>query len=244
MTGIYKITNKINGKCYIGQSINIKQRWKAHRSRYQVDDYPLYRAMRKYGLENFNFEVIEECSQNELNDKEIYWIDFYDSANNEKGYNLTIGGNNIANHRLTEEQIMEIYSLLKNNTPQTEIASKYNVAQSMISMINSGIYYPHSNINYPINNNYHKKEWHCEFCGVKTSKGYTKCPKCYGKMIRVVERPDREQLKQLIRALSFTKIGQMYNVSPTSIRRWCDTEQLPRTKKEINSYSDEEWEKI
>ena len=66
MIGIYKITNKINGKCYIGQSINIKQRWKGHRKDafwlngpdYQ---YPLYKAIRKYGIENFSFEVIEEC---------------------------------------------------------------------------------------------------------------------------------------------------------------------------------------
>ena len=52
----------------------------------------LYQAMRKYGIENFSFEVIEECLPEELNEREIYWIDYYDSFNKEKGYNMTPGG--------------------------------------------------------------------------------------------------------------------------------------------------------
>ena len=48
--------------------------------------------MRKYGIENFTFEIIEECSQEQLNEREIYWISYYDSFNKEKGYNMTPGG--------------------------------------------------------------------------------------------------------------------------------------------------------
>lgn len=66
MIGIYKITNNINGKVYIGQSIDINKRWKEHKYRSQIPnkeyDKYLYRAFRKYGLENFTFEILEECT--------------------------------------------------------------------------------------------------------------------------------------------------------------------------------------
>lgn len=92
MTGIYKITNKVNGKCYIGQSIHIQDRWKTHinEAKGNRKNSILYLAMRKYGIENFDFEVIEECTKEKLNEREIYWISYYDSFN--KGYNMTQGG--------------------------------------------------------------------------------------------------------------------------------------------------------
>ena len=92
MIGIYKITNKINNHCYIGQSINIEQRWQGHRSDWKKGVcYPLYLAFTKYGIENFSFEIIEECSLELLNEKEVYWIEYFDSFYN--GYNQTLGGN-------------------------------------------------------------------------------------------------------------------------------------------------------
>ena len=93
MIGIYKITNKTNNKCYIGQSVDIQARWNKHLSTYSLNsapNYELYRAMKKYGASQFIFEIIEECRQEELNEKEKYWIEYYDSFNN--GYNMTIGG--------------------------------------------------------------------------------------------------------------------------------------------------------
>lgn len=95
--GIYKITNQVNGKCYIGQSHNINERWVKHRSRaYQINDINydcyFYRAIRKYGLEHFSFEILEECSSEELSKREMYYISFYDSFNPEHGYNMTMGG--------------------------------------------------------------------------------------------------------------------------------------------------------
>ena len=93
--GIYKIENLINHKCYIGQSIHINRRWYEHRSAMRSDfNYAkqsyLYNAVKKYGENNFSFEIIEECSLEMLNYREIYWIAYYDSYNN--GYNLTPGG--------------------------------------------------------------------------------------------------------------------------------------------------------
>ena len=124
MIGIYKITNLINNNAYIGLSTNIKARWSSHRSNgfnsnSQEYNYPLYRAFRKYGIENFAFEVLEELEEAEdldlLCQKERYWIDFYDTFKN--GYNQTAGGDamdldftgeNRPNHKLTLEDVIEI----------------------------------------------------------------------------------------------------------------------------------------
>lgn len=91
MIGIYKITNTINGKCYIGQSRDIEARWAKHLSVYKSSpEWELYRAFKKYGISAFSFEVIEECTIGELNEREIYWITHFDSFNS--GYNMTLGG--------------------------------------------------------------------------------------------------------------------------------------------------------
>ena len=94
MCGIYKITNLINGKVYIGQSIDIKRRWGEEKNgsknpNSNAYDYPLQRGFRKYGIENFSFEVIEECDKDILSEKEIYYIDLYNSCL--EGYNQTLG---------------------------------------------------------------------------------------------------------------------------------------------------------
>lgn len=94
--GIYKITNKLNNKCYIGKSSNIEERWKYHKWRYQEKghseyDKPLYRAFRKYGIENFTFEIIELVDNTQINEKETYWIEYYNSYGS-SGYNATKGG--------------------------------------------------------------------------------------------------------------------------------------------------------
>ena len=93
IVGIYKITNKINGKVYIGQSVNIEHRWKVHLSRYRTgrnSHTRLYKAMKKHGIENFIFEIICQCSENELDELEIFYIKKYDSYLH--GYNGTLGG--------------------------------------------------------------------------------------------------------------------------------------------------------
>lgn len=89
--GIYKITNIKNNKCCIGQSRDIERRWKYHKTNFQNPTYDtyLYRAIRKYGLKNFSFEVLELCKEQELNDKEMFWIKKFNSFKN--GYNCTTG---------------------------------------------------------------------------------------------------------------------------------------------------------
>lgn len=90
-----------------------------------------------------------------------------------------------------------------------------------------------------------KNQNKCKRCGKEISKSAKNyCPECQHFLQRKTERPEREELKVLIRNKSFTQIGKDYNVSDNAIRKWCDFYGLPRKKSEINSYSDEEWEKI
>ena len=91
--GIYCITNLKNGKRYVGQSINIKTRWSAHRCQYLRNlKYIIGRAIAKHGLENFSFEVLEYCSEEMLDDRERYYIAEYKTMYNQNGYNLEHGG--------------------------------------------------------------------------------------------------------------------------------------------------------
>ena len=92
MPYIYKITNDINNKIYIGKTrLSIEKRWKEHLNDYNKrrnEKRPLYDAMNKYGIEHFHIEKIEETNNPE--EREKYWIEYYGSFKN--GYNATIGG--------------------------------------------------------------------------------------------------------------------------------------------------------
>lgn len=100
MAYIYKITNQINGKVYIGKTTepNVQERWKQHqrdRKRDKYKDRPFYRALNKYGPENFSIEEIERCDISILEEREIYWINCYRSYvgwGDCNGYNATTGG--------------------------------------------------------------------------------------------------------------------------------------------------------
>ena len=93
VTGIYKITNQVTKECYIGQSVDISKRWKDHAKCGLGIDTPagnkLYKAMQIYGIWNFSWEVLEQCSKDLLDEKEKYYIDLYDSYN--YGYNSNTG---------------------------------------------------------------------------------------------------------------------------------------------------------
>lgn len=106
LTGIYRIVNKLNGKCYIGQSIDIERRFRDHKSRSFTTKYetPIYKAFQKYGIDNFSFEIIEECSTENLDDREIFYIAKYRSAEKKYGYNFTFGGKGYHGTNYTEQR--------------------------------------------------------------------------------------------------------------------------------------------
>lgn len=87
--GIYKLTSP-SGKCYIGQSTNIYQRFRDHRRDKKYKHAKLYNAINKYGYDNFQKEIIETCLFEALDDREKFWIKFHDSVDN--GYNCDYGG--------------------------------------------------------------------------------------------------------------------------------------------------------
>lgn len=91
MIGIYKITNAVNGKVYVGSSVYINNRWKHHKYKLRKNKHGnqhLQRSWNKYGEDKFVFEVIEECDLSSLYIRENYWVSYYDSLNKDKGYNL------------------------------------------------------------------------------------------------------------------------------------------------------------
>lgn len=117
---IYKITNKINNTIYIGQTRNsIHRRWLDHcKSAFNQKDkdynQPLHSALRKYGKDNFIIEQIEECPNETLNNKEIYWISYYNSYYN--GYNASLGGDGHTKYNyddIVNYYLQNNYSLLK-----------------------------------------------------------------------------------------------------------------------------------
>lgn len=100
---IYKYTNKVNGKSYVGQTINPRLRQNYHRSASMNEkskdyDKKFYRAIRKYGWDSFEYSVLEKCKDSEMNIKERKYIEQYDCVNN--GYNITLGGEG---HQWSEE---------------------------------------------------------------------------------------------------------------------------------------------
>lgn len=141
MIGIYKITNKINGKSYIGQSSNIERRFLEHMRASAKSRIPFAKAVKKHGKENFYLTVLEECSKDRLNEREMYWIGFYETF--KLGYNCNYGGSQesvgSSNGRaiLTEYDVIKIrkYYLEKNKTTK-QVYSEYEKKITYNSFMN------------------------------------------------------------------------------------------------------------
>ena len=112
---IYKITNKVNNKTYIGQTIKtVQKRFTQHKNNSNkpyFSQIALYKAMNKYGIENFVCEEIEEVANEQLDEREKYWIKYYDSYYS--GYNSTLGGRATQLYNWDEDDIIEKYMSLK-----------------------------------------------------------------------------------------------------------------------------------
>ena len=154
-SGIYLIRNTITGHCYIGQARNISNRIYSHlRSTYletETDyNYPLHKAIRKYGVDNFELEVLERCSYDNLNRREQYWISIYDSR--KTGYNQTNGGEQSGHSKkLSLEQAEQLKQLLRDNIlSNTELAKQFNISSCMVQRINMGKLWYDNSITYPI----------------------------------------------------------------------------------------------
>lgn len=126
MIGIYKITKKENGKSYIGQSNDIERRFSEHKTKI---DIPVDIAIRKYGSDAFDFQVIEECSLEQLNEREKYWIAFYNTFKG-FGYNCNEGGGNNRGENngrtnLTNEDVAYIRECYDSHMRRREVYQKF-----------------------------------------------------------------------------------------------------------------------
>lgn len=135
---IYKITNRVNNKVYIGQThFTIEHRYKQHIKNFNIEhrQQPLYKAFAKYGIENFSVEKVEEVECEKLNEREMYWIAYYDSFKN--GYNATLGGNGKL-YQWTDSQYDEIKSLYLSGFTAKKVAELFGVsAYTIIGVLKS-----------------------------------------------------------------------------------------------------------
>lgn len=170
---IYKYENLINGKTYVGQTNNIRLRRNGHRSTMNNPNdkgynHPFYRALRKYGVENFSFEVLEEIEDDEkrekVTEKEIYFQHLYHSFIGDGGYCLQEGQ---LHNKFKEplsfeekcglsklfslEEIKDIQKMLIQGYQFFEVQEKYpTLSDSFISNINTGINFKREDLSYPL----------------------------------------------------------------------------------------------
>lgn len=113
---IYKITNKVNGKAYVGKTLGtVEKRFNEHlrdAKRRQYEKRPLYTAINKYGIDNFDVKTLEKCDNNIISQREIYWIEYYNTY--KSGYNATKGGDGKA--YINEDEVIKEYLKNKNAT--------------------------------------------------------------------------------------------------------------------------------
>lgn len=154
---IYKITNNINGMCYIGQAKNYKNRFITHKAMGYGNEpnKKLYQAFKEFGINNFNFEVIDYGSN--YNELEKYWIQYYDSFHN--GYNQTPGGEQppilqgenspFCTH--PDQTVQTVQNLLINTTLSSKkIGELTGYDDTTIIRINKGIIRKNNLLNYPL----------------------------------------------------------------------------------------------
>ena len=140
MPYIYKITNIINSKAYIGKTVGtIANRWKEHcreAKQNRSNNRPLYMAIRKYGIDYFTIEQVEECSVEKLSDQEKYWINVFDTYHN--GYNATCGGD--GSQYADYDIIYALYNQQKTCKEIQEI-TKYDHTTIANALNSKGVYF-------------------------------------------------------------------------------------------------------
>lgn len=150
---IYLITNKINGKKYVGQTVmTVRARWLKHCSvaRTQLNATGIDGAIRKYGEQNFIVDVVKECPIDELDKWEIYYIQYYNTYqgnNADTGYNITLGGQGGYIYDIDEDEMLQMYL---NGKTAVELAQYYNCSDKTIS---------NRLAKYNIDTKRHQKQW-------------------------------------------------------------------------------------
>lgn len=188
--------------------------------------------MRKYGLDNFEFKILQICNQNELNELEKHWIQHHNAFFN--GYNLTLGGDSSGIHEKKENIILAFKLIESTNLNFSEISKQCGLSYEMVQGINTGRHW-NDGREYPIRKKKEKQIYHCCDCGVVITNGSQRCLDCLFKIRKITAPVDRDKLLELITTKSFVQIGKIYNVSDNTIRKWCKKYDLPIKRSEIKA---------
>ena len=196
---IYKITNLIDGKIYVGQSVHPEKRWTEHkqRARNHYDNYPIHLAISKYGEDNFNFEIIEWTPLYE--EREKFFIRELNTLV-PNGYNLIEGGHSPilfgednSRNTISREAVLNIIKALRENSlTDREIAIKYNTTDKIVADINHGYTHRVETETYPIR--------------IKRGR-------------QILSEEEVKEIKNLLinSSFSFTEIAKKYNTTKTNI---------------------------
>lgn len=133
---IYKITNLLNGKVYIGQTIqSLEHRFSQHK--HKTSSSPIHLAIKKYGHKNFIIEELEKCSVGILDEREIFYIEQYKSYYKKFGYNISRGGQQcrLLPYKLSKEQIHEMFLLEQKGVSHTELGKLFHINRKTVSII-------------------------------------------------------------------------------------------------------------
>ena len=218
--GIYIIKNNINDKVYIGQSVDIACRWRAHcysATKERQDSYTqIHSVMRQYGVENFWYEVLEECEYQELDEKEIYYIKKYNSYLN--GYNMNEGGKssigeNNGRHILNESQVIEIRLAYNNHIPFRKVYEKF---KNDISKRGLQKVWQFETWRYILPEVYTEDNilWHAT-----KSKGHHQTG---SNIDRACTKEEIDRIRKLYSEIkSYKKVGEIVGRAPTTVRKYC-----------------------
>ena len=160
---IYKITNQINNKIYIGKTVKSIERrfWEHKNNAHKNVNLPLYKAINKYGEDNFNIEIVETVENNNcLNEREIYWINYFNSyIDKGHGYNCTHGGDGgNTNSEKTHDYDQDVISLWEQGLTYNQINEKLglNCSHSVFTRILLKAGYTSEDIHYHQYQNWNK----------------------------------------------------------------------------------------
>ena len=138
--GIYCITNTKNNKRYIGQTYDFQYRWKRHKNDLNCDIHHnkhLQSAWNKYGESSFSYSILEYCPIEDLDEREIYWIEHYKSSDQKYGYNLAEGGLGCRGYKHTEEEILKM-RMIKHPEPIVQLDLNGNYLNTFVSSGEAG----------------------------------------------------------------------------------------------------------
>lgn len=246
MIGIYKIENNLNHKIYIGQSTNIERRWREHCN--PSTNSVISDAIKKYGKDNVSFCVLEECSQNLLDEREEFYIKKYNCIS-PNGYNIKDYNFGCETMYLWYDvkTFQSIVSDIKNALiPFQDIGEKYGISKRTLYYINRGEVHYIDGEHYPLRNvdTMSKPVYHCNNCGKRIATNSYLCKGCSNIFQRKVARPSRDELKCLIRTNSFRELGNRFGVSDKAVSKWCVSYNLPSRRCDINNINDDDWVSI